>query len=417
MLSERRFATSVVIPLVAAFGVGVRVQVVNGISIALVVAVCLAPVWVACLSRYRGMWQMMALGAAAAVSGVLLTLVDSVRERPLQLIVVLTLGLASLLGIVGVLLWVRSEVGSPLTAAAYGAGMVANAFLSGLDETNPWKFSLSAPVAMLLLGLAATTGKRVYEVASLVLLGALSFVADSRYITATLTLTVVLVVWQARGAKTVRRPRPWLTILLLGLVALAVFQLIQSLVLEGALGTAAQERSQAQIEASGSVFTGGRPELGAAVALLARRPWGYGSGVLPTTGDVWVAKNGMSALNYDPNNGYVEKYLFGNGFEVHSVLGDLWIRYGVIGAIFAVAVVAYCLYATASRISTRTASAVLVMLTLQTAWDLAFSPYLSASRGMGLVIALAALPAMAREGPLYSAESPTAQPAKRALPF
>jgi hypothetical protein len=189
-------------------------------------------------------------------------------------------------------------------------------------------------------------------------------------------------------------------------------------VLEGALGTAAQERSQAQIDASGSVLTGGRPELGAFVALLARQPWGYGSGVLPTTRDVWIAKTGMSALNYDPDNGYVERYLFGNGFEVHSVLGDLWIRFGIIGAIFAVAVVAYCLYSTSSRISTGTASAVLVLLSLQAAWDLAFGPFLSASRGMGLVIALAALPVVAREAPPDSSERPVGRPAKRAsLPF
>ena len=41
----------------------------------------------------------------------------------------------------------------------------------------------------------------------------------------------------------------------------------------------------------------------------------------------------MSALNYDPNNGYVEQYLFGQGYEVHSVLGDLWIHFGVAGAL------------------------------------------------------------------------------------
>jgi hypothetical protein len=395
--SDRGFATSMLIPLLAATGVGVRYQIANGVNIAMLIAVCLAPVWISCLPRYRWMWQLIALGTAAAAAGVVLTLADTTRESPTSLVIGQTLGLLTLVAIAGVLLWVRGEIGLPLMITAHGVGMVINALIGGLHEANPWKFSLAAPVAVLLLGLAALSRKPFAEVAALVLLGGVSFFADSRSLTAMLMLTVVLVIWQRRNLAE-HRPRPWSTALLLGMVAAAVFQLMQSLILEGALGTAAQQRSQAQIDTTGSVLTGGRPELGAAVALILRQPWGYGSGVAPTANDVWIAKTGMSALNYDPDNGYVERYLFGNGFEVHSVLGDLWIRFGILGALFAIALVAYCLYATSARISTGSASAVLVLLTLQATWDLAFGPFLSASRGMGLVLALAALPLVAESG-------------------
>ena len=95
--------------------------------------------------------------------------------------------------------------------------------------------------------------------------------------------------------------------------------------------------------------------------------------------DLLIAKTGMARLNYDPNNGYVEKYLFGSGFEVHSVLGDQWIRFGLVGMLFAVACVVVVWRGTLADLGRNAASALLLYLALSCAWDLLFSPFYSVS--------------------------------------
>ena len=62
---------------------------------------------------------------------------------------------------------------------------------------------------------------------------------------------------------------------------------------------------------------------------------GFGVGENPTPGDAYVAKAGMAAIGYDPNNGYVEHDMFGSGFELHSVFGDLWAHCGLVGLVLA----------------------------------------------------------------------------------
>ena len=37
----------------------------------------------------------------------------------------------------------------------------------------------------------------------------------------------------------------------------------------------------------------------------------------------------MAYIGYDPNNGYVEKWMFGHGYALHSTFGDLWAIYGL----------------------------------------------------------------------------------------
>ena len=152
--------------------------------------------------------------------------------------------------------------------------------------------------------------------------------------------------------------------------------------------------------------------MGATVALLSRQQWGYGSGVVPTSNDMWVAKSGMSTLNYDPNNGYVANYMFSLGFEVHSVLGDMWIRYGLLGAIFALVAVGVCVHAVASRLSLGLASAPALFLTANAVWDLLFTPILTASYTLVLAFALAVLPKPRHLAPA----SPSAPPHLGAAP-
>jgi hypothetical protein len=401
--SGQRYTASVLVPVLAAFAAGVHYAFANGVTISLLVALVLAPVWLTHLSRFRGILQILLIGVLAIISGVVLTTLDPLRATEVRILLLpSSFQLLSIISSIGMLVWVRGHLGPHVTAIVYGLGLIVNVVVTtGVSQTNAFKFSFSLPVVAVALGIAGLSKRRWAEVVWLVgLTGMMLVWADSRSMAAVLVMTIVVVLWQRLSRPDASwRARPWTTSLLLALFGLAVFQAMQAIILEGVLGEAAKDRSQLQIDTAGSVVAGGRPEVGATIALLRLQPWGFGSGVLPTSSDVWIAKSGMHELNYDPNNGYVAHYMFASGFEVHSVLGDLWIRFGIFGALLALAIVGYCIYSAASRISTRSASALLVFLTVNTVWDLMFTPLHTASNMFVLAVTLAALPRRTEPSP------------------
>lgn len=387
-----QYTTTSIVAAAAAAATAVRYQFGPGVSLSLIAAVVLLPVWWHVLARFRFARLLLALAAIAAVWGGVLTLFETMRPVSTSLLLEQTFTLLSLAGGIGVLLWARTQIGLGGTAVAFGVGALANVVLTGGNSANLWKYSLAVPVIIIVLGLTAMSGRRWLDLLALGALAVVCLASDSRSMTSFLLLAAVIVLWQMFMPPGTRRPRPLQTLVLLGVLSLAAFSLLQALILEGALGDAAQQRTQAQIDTSGSLIAGGRPELGAATALVAERPQGFGSGVLPVSHDVWIAKTGMSELNYDPDNGYVEGYMFGGQYEVHSVVGDLWLRFGPVGAIFAVALIGCAVYAVARSVSVKAAAGIAVWLVLLGAWDTFFSPLLTSSRTLALLFALTAIP-------------------------
>lgn len=398
MRSVTSYTTTSIVAAAAAAASAVRYTFGPGISISLVVAVVLLPVWWPALRGYRLARTLLALAAGAAVWGAAISLVETTRATSTSLLLEQTFTLLSLAGGIGVLLWARSELGLGPTGIAFGVGALANVALTGGNPANLWKYSLAVPVIIVVLGFTSTTRRRSLDLVALAVLAALCLFSDSRSMTSFLLLAAVIVLWQVILPAGARRPRPAQTLVLLGALSLAAFSMLQALILEGVLGDAAQQRTQAQIDTSGSLIAGGRPELGAATALISARPQGFGSGTLPTSQDVWIAKAGMSELNYDPDNGYVEGYMFGGQYEVHSVLGDLWLRFGPVGAAFALVLLGCAIYAVARAVSLKAAPGIIVWLTLLGAWDTFFSPLLTSSRTLALLFALTAIPAAAAVG-------------------
>ncbi|MFP3393593.1 hypothetical protein SB782_33000, partial [Brevibacillus sp. SIMBA_076] len=95
---------------------------------------------------------------------------------------------------------------------------------------------------------------------------------------AILLLTGVLVVCQLRPTSNTKRASTARVLLGLLLVAGIAYNVGQSLIVDGALGEATQQRTIAQINTSGSLILGGRPELAATAALMQHYPFGFGSG-------------------------------------------------------------------------------------------------------------------------------------------
>jgi hypothetical protein len=264
---------------------------------------------------------------------------------------------------------------------------------------NPWRFGFSVPVTVIALSIAWRLGRRWVDVVVSLSLGVVSALNDGRSTFAILALTAVIVLWQGRRRETSRKRNAMHVALLLAGLAYVAYAGGQALILDGALGEATQARTEAQIETSGSLLLGGRPEAAASAALIAERPLGYGAGTAPSLADVARAKAAMASINYDPDNGYVEKFMFGGRFELHSVLADLWIWFGLAGAALAILVLVVCGRAVIIQIAQRAAPALLVFLVAKLLWNVWFSPVESAAPLTALTLGLLLLGPASPEKP------------------
>lgn len=371
-----------------------RITLLQGVTAGILLSILLLPVWAVALWRLRGGSAIMTLGALSIVSGMVLTDFFAV-DHPTSdsLLQQNSLSLVSLIGGIGVLVWVRSLIGSAATALWYGFGLLAGVVLHGLNMDNVWKFDLSVPATVIVLALCMLSRKPWLEAGALLLLAVVSALNDSRSAGSMLLVAAALVVWQAVSARLTKSSSTVRTLAVFGFTAVIGYAALQAFILEGWFGKAAAVRSEEQIAQSGSLLLGGRPELGASTELIAANPLGLGSGTLANGTDLVIAKTGMARLNYDPNNGYVEKYMFGNGFEVHSMLGDLWIRFGIFGAATLLVMLVVIGLGTAGQVAKRQASGLMIFLAIQVFWDSLFAPYFSTSIStLALGVALAMVP-------------------------
>ena len=394
--------------------VGTRIFVGSGVSVGHLVAFALFPLWLPVLRRYTGAIPLVALGLFAAVSGWWLTEVASATQ-PVSLGATIdaSLVMVGLLGGVGVILWARELLPLWLVGSLFGAGMLITVVLSGTwDAGNPWKFGLGYPAMVIVLALVSRPGMRTAEIYVLLLFAAFSIATDSRYRFASLMIAAVLILWQLLPKPRTRRTSALSTVVAFGAIALVTYNLATSLLVEGYLGESAQERSIDQISRSGSLIVGGRPELAASVALFLEQPFGFGSGVFPTQHDISVAKTGMAATGYEPNNGYVEVFMFGNGFELHSVAGDLWAMFGLPGLAFVILCVVLTLRALGRTLADRAATGIVVFLCISTLWNVLFSPIYGSLPTLVLTLGLCLLPRIPAE---TSFEAPSSRMRVRAL--
>lgn len=389
---HRLWRTPLTAEAITAFAVAVlsaqRFRLPLDMPAGVLVCILLLPVSLGALRRYRFAPTVALVAVLAAANGIVLT--EFARGWNATSTRMMTANTILVLGVVATaiaLLWARSIIGARLMVLGFGIGMLLSVITRGVNWDNPWKFTFSVPVILIVLSLRHVWGRRRAQVVALVALAGLSAVQDSRSLTGMLVVVIALLLTQDAPG-TSGSGRALLIAVRVALVGIAGYFLVQAALLDGALGEQARARSLTQIERSGSLLTGGRPELGASIALLTARPWGYGSGVLPTGEQIQLAKTGMVALGYDPDNGYVNRYMFGNGFEVHSLTGDLWILFGVFGLALAAVLAVAIGSSLVTRLAAGTLSAVGAFLALRLMWDLAFSPVGSAALTLAVTLAV-----------------------------
>ncbi|TQL01429.1 O-antigen ligase family protein [Cellulomonas sp. SLBN-39] len=370
-----------------------EMPLVDAFTTAVIVPLALTPVWWSATRRFVGARTLLALTGLALVTGLWLSASTSATHTvdPTLLRAHVLLMLGGVAGI-GLLLWARTVVPVRVVALSAAAGLVMRLALEPINPANPWKYNFSYALTVLALALVVRRRPRPAEIALLLVIAAVSMLNDSRSAFATLVLAALLVLWQLRPRTLGRRASAITTLAFFGAVTACVYSVGTNLILEGYLGEETQQRSIAQVEASGSLLLGGRPEWGASVALFTEQPAGYGIGVVANLDDILVAKSGMAALNYDPNNGYVENYMFGGEIKLHSVLADLWSRHGPVGLVLAGWMLGLAVWSLASAVARRVATGLVIYLTCLMLWNFAFGPIYSAMPILVLAFGMLLLP-------------------------
>jgi hypothetical protein len=146
------------------------------------------------------------------------------------------------------------------------------------------------------------------------------------------------------------------------------------------------------VRQAGSLILGGRPEWQATVQLMKTFPAGFGVGAEPNSGDVTLAKQGLAGVGVPTKNGYIDHYMFGGQFKLHSVLADLWSNFGIVGLLLGGVVGLTLLLSLTSAMADRRAVALVIFLALTALWDMAFGPIYSSLPAITPALGLLLLP-------------------------
>ena len=354
---------------------GTRMYIGYELSVAILCGAALIPVWWRCALRHSGAGTLMLGLGMSLLAGIWLSIYSApdhgvvTRQRILNLVLVFSLAVG-----IGVIVWARTLIRDSTIALLFGIGMLAGLRVNAGFLDNPWKFGFDKPLSLILLALACRSRGRLVAPAALLVLVALGTISGARSRSGILLVALVIAIWQTLPPSRHARGAATRVIAYAGALSYATYQIGQSILLEGALGSAAQARTQEQIDQSGSLLLGGRPEIGATWALMRDRFEGLGFGVGVNQHELAVAKSGMAATGYDPENGYVSNFMFGDGVELHSGLGDLWAYMGPVGLVVGIGLMALVIWRLGEMVAVRKADAFLLMLALTILWDMAFSP-------------------------------------------
>jgi hypothetical protein len=323
-------------------------------------------------------------------------------------------------GGVGVLVWARGALSLPVLGTVFGLAMLATELLEGSGADNLWKFQLSSPLMVIGMALTARWGRPLVTVGVLGVLGLLNITHDARSAFGFCAVAAALVLWQQRPGRDlpVRRSRQLSALPVLGALAAVGYWLLTRLMLAGALGAEIQARTATQIEQSGSLILGGRPEWAATWALVQAHPLGFGLGTVPNSTDVAVGEAGIAVTNIPTADSYLRNYLLDGGVELHSIVADLWAALGPAGVLLGLAMGALVTIGLADRLGRRQASSLACLVVPMALWGLLFGPMASNADTLTLALGLllTARRPRARERALDPAADPEqAGPARPAL--
>ena len=376
----------------AAFLAGTDFTLARGLTVGGLIGAALAPVWIREAGRYRGAVLGGVLLLACLLSALALTTWRAATHPPTEAGVLFELvPVVSAAMCVGALLWGQRVLSPGIVVCLYAVGSFMTATMGSRFAEDPWRFGFAMPSTMLLLGICLMVKRVSADVVALGALTAVTALSGARSMSAFLIMTAVLLLWQHRPRTAKRTTSALLSLVLVGALGLGLYRALEGAALDGYLGQSAQERTEEQTRTAGSLILGGRPEIGATVSLMLHEPLGYGAGTMATPSDMQAAKQGMSRLGYDPDNGYVEHYMFGTRIEVHSLIGDLWVWFGLAGLALSGWLLWLATIYLGRSMAHRTGTALGIFLALQLGWNLFFGPIISPLPPLALALGVVLL--------------------------
>ena len=356
----------------------------SGVSAASVLAIATCPLWLRPVLAAKGTVGVFTLIGLMVVNGWFLVLTAPIgREFSADIMRSLVALLATSALSFAVIVWSALAWGRATVSIAYGVGGLIELSLTGVElDENAWKYSLSVPVVLIVLGVAAKVHQATWSLIAVAAIMVVSAFGSYRSLIAIcafgVTISLVLRVVQRRHGST--HPSlgsaTWLVALLV-VAAMALNALLTRLLLVGALGSAAQATTERQIQQTGELITGGRIEPFATLALMRHNPLGYGPGAIPDTTDSSVVLSAFQEAGVSPSLSYVNGYMLNGQFKLHSTIGDLWVNFGLAGVMFTafiLVVVARFFVACVQSSASTLLDWVLVSWLL---WNTAFSPIYS----------------------------------------
>lgn len=360
-----------------------------GLSGRLAIAVVLLPVWLPTLRRYSFAAPIALLALAAIGAGLALSSSAAVShsiDPTLRRLAVTHLldGVA----VMGLVLWARGMFPLHRVAALFGLGALAAAYL---QTGRSWKFDLAVPTTILVIGALDRLGRHVAPAIAILVLGLYGILDEGRSYFAFCVTAAALTIWQLRPRGGQSGGSRWFPAVLLVGVGAAIYGIATSLLTSGYFGPVLQQRSIAQIDATGSLIAGGRPEWSATRALMENRPQGYGIGVVPDLQDLMTAKSGLASINVD-TGGYLNNYMLGGQFRLHSVIADLWVSFGWVGLVLAAVIIVALVRSLSYLIADGRAATIVIFTTTLAIWHMAFGPIFSNWDDVCLALGLTLLP-------------------------
>lgn len=380
--------------LIGVFLVGVDYYFMMGGSVGLLWIILFAPVWYGKLRAYALARTVAVAVPLTLIAGIALSVNATVDHRVdiQHMQIFIGVALTGCAGFVAIL-WARSFASIHTIAVLYGMGVLVKAVMR---SEFTWKFGLSIPITFIVLGLLGGSRSRVTVAAATVGLGVFGVATGYRSYFAFCLVSATMFLWQSitngsNSSSENKGLRRWAPAILMASVGLVIYFSASAMLTAGVFGKSLQQRSVSQVEASGTLIAGGRPEWAATRQLMRTRPHGFGIGVVPTWNDLRAGVLGMASINVD-GGGYTKYYMFGGSFELHSVLSDWWVNTGFAGIALSLLVL-YCLVRNISTLlSSRSADMIVLFTTNLALWSMLFGPLYTDWLSIGVALGLSMLP-------------------------
>jgi hypothetical protein len=273
--------------------------------------------------------------------------------------------------------WSVMRSGWARTLNVFALGMIVQGVLDpSAWGGNAWKYVFAWPITALLLPKRGWVSEsKLYGIALAFALVVVSILFHDRSFVGFLCGAVLIGVLASHVRRTSVRTRSIASVAVVCLVTIVLYFGGSYAATHGLLGPSIQLTSQQQTTSGKGLLIGARPENGAALALFASRPMGFGPGVVPSVGDIDIAKSGLARLGSTTSGSFVNQYLFGGRLELHSVLWDLWVNFGLVGLVAGAYLGWLCVKLLFRSVSTtRAVPIVLLALGFSAIWDVLFSP-------------------------------------------